>query len=457
MRRTIDVINVFVGLFLLVPLSWAQPAPSNDDPCNAQPLTPGVSCTFQTFDNNNATNSPGVPAPGCANYQGSDVWFSVTVPAGGSLTVDFNTGGITDGGAAAYSGPCNNLSLISCNDDSSPNGLMPLLNLSGLTPGSTIYIRVWEYGGNVEGTFDICVTMPPAPPANDECVGAETVPVNPDQNCGTTVAGTINAATSSWQGNSCGPASDDDDVWYEFTATDTQHSIDLLNVAGSTTDMYFSVFQGTCGAIGTAILCSDPNSAVVTGLTPGNTYYVRVYTWSSTGGQTTTFDICIGTPPPPPTNVDCGSMEPICTDSGLDFTAQSGGPDADVVDPGNNYGCLISQPNPTWFYFEISTAGNLQFDMAAGSDIDYAVWGPYADLAAAQADCGSMPAPIDCSFSISATETANINGAQVGEVYVLLITNYANVTQQITATQTGGNASTDCTIVTCPGADAGSW
>jgi hypothetical protein len=150
-------------------------------------------------------------------------------------------------------------------------------------------------------------------------------------------------------------------------------------------------------------------------------------------------------------------MQPICTNSGLSFTAQSGGADASTVDPGNNYGCLTTSPNPTWFYFEMSAAGDIAFDMSAGSDIDFALWGPYADLAAAQAACGSMPAPIDCSYSSSNTETANITGAQVGEVYVLLITNYANVTQAIIANQSGGTAATDCTIVSCQGADAGTW
>ena len=41
---------------------------------------------------------------------------------------------------------------------------MPQFNLFGLTPGSTIWIRVWEFGNDNNGDFQICATVgnPPA-------------------------------------------------------------------------------------------------------------------------------------------------------------------------------------------------------------------------------------------------------------------------------------------------------
>ena len=65
----------------------------------------------------------------------------------------------------------------------------------------------------------------------------------------------------------------------------------------------------------------------------------------------------------------------------------------------------------------------------------------------AQANCNSYGSAIDCSYSTAATENVNVPNAQIGEVYVLLITNYASVSQQITLTQTGGSGATDCSIV----------
>jgi len=121
------------------------------------------------------------------------------------------------------------------------------------------------------------------------------------------------------------------------------------------------------------------------------------------------------------------------------------------VDPGNNYGCLSSQPNPSWYYLKIGTGGNLVIDITAGSDVDYAIWGPYADVATAVTNCGSYPAPIDCSYSIAATEQAVVNGVVAGEVYVLLVTNYASVVQAITVNDAASNtAATDCSIVPLP-------
>ena len=143
----------------------------------------------------------------------------------------------------------------------------------------------------------------------------------------------------------------------------------------------------------------------------------------------------------------CNTLEPICTDVGLDFPAQTGVLDASITDPGNNYSCLASSPNPTWYYMEVSTAGGIDMDLSAGSDIDFALWGPFSSLADAQVNCNSYGSAIDCSYSTAATENVNVPNAQIGEVYVLLITNYASVSQQITLSQTGGSGATDCSIV----------
>ncbi len=145
------------------------PALTNDEPCDAIILTPSGSCSYVTYTTTGATSSVGPPAPGCASFSGGDVWFQVTVPAGGTLTFDTQTGDITDGGMAIYSGTCGSLTLISCNDDSSPNGMMPMITSSGLTPGSTVWVRFWEYGNNTTGTFGICVSYPVPPPVELPC------------------------------------------------------------------------------------------------------------------------------------------------------------------------------------------------------------------------------------------------------------------------------------------------
>lgn len=138
----------------------AGPPPTNNLCSGAIALTPGVNFAANAIvgTNVNASNSNAQPAPGCASYQGGDVWYSVVVPQDGNITLEVNTqtGGITDTGGAAYSGTCGNLTLISCNDDGSANGAHPILNISDTNlAGQTIYFRVWEYGGNAEGEFQV--------------------------------------------------------------------------------------------------------------------------------------------------------------------------------------------------------------------------------------------------------------------------------------------------------------
>ncbi len=460
---------------------------------------------------------------------------------------------------------------VASNTNSSGN---PSISSVNLTAGITYFITVSTFPSPQTTPFDISIIACPPPPSNDECSGATAVTVNPDLNCGSVTAGTIQNTTGSAQSNTCSGTANDD-VWYSFVATGTVHTVDLLNVSGSPTDMYHSVYAGACGSIGAPLVCSDPNNSTVSGLTPGNTYYIRVYSYSSSTGATTTFNVCVGTPPPPPANdncsgaisltmsidgscnsvsssvtgaydsgissacfgtpnddvwfsfvatddtayVDrianfdseievfdgcsgtsidcqdsesslmltgltvgntyyvrvysyssflpsdgdfticvfgpapppendlCSKMQPICADSPYSFIATEGGDDASTTEPGNDYDCLSTSPNPTWFYLEIDTGGVMSFDITAADDIDFALWGPYSSLANAQAACGSLPTPIDCSYSSTNIEQANAN-VSAGDVFILLVTNYADVQQPITLNSSSANtASTDCTIL----------
>ena len=143
---------------------------------------------------------------------------------------------------------------------------------------------------------------------------------------------------------------------------------------------------------------------------------------------------------------DCASMEPICTQVGASYPASTN----TTAEAGNAYDCLLTVPNPAWYYFEVATNGNIDMELDGnGEDIDFIIWGPFNNLAAAQADCGSLGAGqvVDCSYSSTTVESPSIPNAQVGEVYIMLITNFSNNNTQIDLTQTGGTGSTDCSIV----------
>ncbi len=407
----------FLGL-LITNTTFSQ----SDDPCGAPALTVNSgSCSFTTGSNATATASSGVPAPGCASYSGGDVWYTITVPASGNVDINTNTGVITDGGMAVYSGTCGSLTLVECDDDDSPNGLMPFISLTGQTPGATLWIRVWEYGNNNNGTFDICAEDPVVlpPPANDECATATSAPVNPDLNCGSTVSGTIQSATASSQANGCGGTADDD-VWYSFVATSTAHTIDLTNVTGSTTDLYHSVYSGTCGSLGTALVCSDPNSSSVGGLIPGNTYYVRVYSWTSTTGQTTTFDLCIGTPPPPPANDECANATPATVNPDNLCGSVTPGTIASATTSAQANGCGGTADDDVWFSF-VATNTSHYIDLlnitGSTTDLYHSVY---------SGACGSLGTALVCSDPNSSTLT----GLTPGNTYYVRVYSWTSTTGQ---------------------------
>ena len=424
----------------------------------AEDLTVGTSCSYTNGDISNMNTDSGEGDPGCGSYgSGPDVWYSFTVPASGNFLIQTQAGSLTDLAMAVYSGSCGSLSEITCDDDGGP-GTMPEIIVIGATAGETIWIRLWDYGGGDYGDFDICVVDVP-PPANDDCSNAESLTVNPDENCATTTSGTILAATASGDATSCS-GTPNNDVWYTFTADYDEQNISLLNVSGSTTDMYFSVYSGSCGAL-TELICSDPNSSWVSGLTVGDTYYVRVYSYGSTDVNTT-FDVCVTSPSctdgilnqdeeridcggvcpvcPPPTEQDCEGAIPICQDTYSTTTSYSGtGNITGEIDGAQS--CLgAGEKNDVWYTFTAMTTGNLGFNITpvdGGNDYDWSVF----DLS--NNDCADIytdaSLEVSCDFSPSTTNngiTGPNDGSEdqdepmftvtAGNTYVINVSNYSS-------------------------------
>jgi hypothetical protein len=142
-------------LFTTLPL-----AVPNDECTNATPLIPGG--TFEEHavvaTNVGATKSVGAPNPTCAVFGfGGDVWFSTVVPADGNITIETQAdpgSPVLDTGLTVFSGDCAALTSLGCSDDTGTTSFSRLA-LTGLTPGATIYARVWEYANDTYGTFQV--------------------------------------------------------------------------------------------------------------------------------------------------------------------------------------------------------------------------------------------------------------------------------------------------------------
>ena len=352
----VDGTSAWAGPFAFSTL--VPPAP-NDECINATPIPVGAGvCIPVTSYNDGATDS-GVPHS-CANYVGGDVWFSVEVPASGEVNIDMTVnGGFTDGGMEAYSGTCAGpLTSLGCSDD--VNGLMPALALTGLTPGSTIYVAAWEFGNNAFGTFDICA-YEPVPPANDECVNAETVTVHPD-NTFCPAGGVFGSNALATAGADVGCLGAGPDVWYTFTAngTGTGWTFSSFTLAS----LWVEIFEGTCG--GTPVGCYAGINAIENGFlsTPGQTYVMRVV--SAVGG-TGSFNLCM---------YDADVYDPCANITVVSCDTPTG---PVVADPGPGQWSNSSLPGPNQspgeehvFSFTASTTGNhlLDFTQLTGGPVE---------------------------------------------------------------------------------------
>ncbi|MCO6174286.1 gliding motility-associated C-terminal domain-containing protein [Flavobacterium sp. NRK F10] len=133
------------------------------------------------------------------------------------------------------------------------------------------------------------------PVANDTCSSPTTIPVNSGSDCAQVAPGAFLGATVSPEPNYCG-AINTGDIWFDFTATANTHIISLSNFAGAPLPIVLTVYEGNdCNSL-TQVFCSSVNYITATGLTIGETYYIRASINDTNTTHTTTFDICVSTP-----------------------------------------------------------------------------------------------------------------------------------------------------------------
>ena len=167
---------------------------------------------------------------------------------------------------------------------------------------------------------------------------------------------------------------------------------------------------------------------------------------------------------------ECSGAHVACSENTYSFPAGTSGTAPPSVNGYPNYGCLGSTPCPAWYYMQVSVAGDIIIfiSQSGGHDVDFICWGPFTSLTdgCATGLTGNCPKPsnpccsndyppcfypkgniTDCCYCNAPTETCHILNAQVGEMYILLITNYSELPGMITFSQTGGSGVTNCNIV----------
>ena len=228
--------------------------PANDECINAVEVYSGIPCYAST---NGAT---GESTSGCYDSDYRDVWHVFTATQSGLLSFSlldscFNTT------MAIYDG-CGGTELA-CNDNAnnSPQSEITM----PVQAGSKYYIRIAGIQ-NITGQYVLTIT-PPIVPKNDECINAIEVQKG-------MYTGSTHQSTGSMT-STCGE-SDDRDVWYIFTPTQSEPV--TISLWGSSFDTTLAVYD-QCG--GTELpCCNDANDIFYSILTmpveEGTSYLIRI-------------------------------------------------------------------------------------------------------------------------------------------------------------------------------------
>ena len=365
------------SIFLVVAMSsGALAQPPNDEPCSAITIAVLPACSPFTSTNVEATDSPQLPLPGCANYTGADVWFSFTAPADGIATITMYPGTLTDGGMAVYGAvDCGStFALLACDDDAGP-GQMPLLEFSTLLPGNTYWVRTFGYGNNT-GTFTICATGTPPVPNGDCAYSLDLYDSFGDGWNGAEVSLSVNG----------GPAS-------SYTCSASSASITF----GLDLDDVLSVTY-TAGSL------NSENSFAIRHLPTGPVAYYSG-TDPEEGTVFTLINTCIPAAFEP---MDCMYHIPVCSDTSIVTPAGGAGSIVDLTPA--NQGCLAAgERQGAWLSFRTATSGTLGFTLTPQiqpTDIDFALWGSSAGIV-----CPPSTQPVRCSWAALAGATGLLASA----------------------------------------------
>ncbi len=387
-------------------------APANDDCSGAIALTVNadLSCAVTTLASTvGATASTGETAPTCTSTGADDdIWYKFVATATSHVISLANDSGNTDRVMQLYSGACGALVPVVCSDPET-------MTATGLTIGQTYTLRVYTYANSTStrSKFRICVGTQPPPPSNDEASGAITLTTNSNFACATTTAGTTASATQSPDAApSCSATGINDDVWYNFTATSTSHRISFSNTSNTVAAALYSGAPGSLAFITGACASTTLNA---TALTIGQTYYVRVYTISATVGTYSNFDICIGTPPPPPANDECSGAVSLTVNADLN---------CGVLTQGTTESATASTTTPTpscfaasfdddvWFKF-VATQPSHQVTITNVSGFSDVITQIYSG------SCGGLVL-VTCSDP----ENFSVGGLTIGQTYFVRVASY---------------------------------
>lgn len=367
-------------------------------------------CTSGSISDNSLTTGINPACQGSSTAPTREGWYSYTAPGGVDIIIDATHSGNRDLILQVFSGACGSPTVIACeNSDVGGGAGTESVTFTNQAAG-VYYIRVLADGNNATTLNSICVSSG----MNDNCANA--VSLTPGATC-TTTTGDLAGATQSMA--AC-KGTNDDDVWYSFVATNTSHTV-TVNPSTSL-DAVVQTFSGSCASL-TSLICDDgagsngDETETITGLTVGNTYYVRVYDYYSGVSTTTDFTICVTSPAPPPaapSNNECANA--VSLTPGASCTTTSGtvaGATQSMA------GCYGTADDDVWYKFT-ATQTSHTFTVDPGTSMD-------AVVQVFSGSCASLSSLVcDDDGGSNTNETETVGGLTVGSTYYVRVYHYSS-------------------------------
>jgi Secretion system C-terminal sorting domain len=295
-------------------LSQFTPALPNDFCEQAQVVAVGLDQAFTNIDA--ITDGPTHPGNStCFGFNDptvqADIWYTFTAPQSGSVLWSTCDEVSFDSRLAVYKGgatcPLLDSDLLACNDDGSGCSNYTSKVYFNVVQGQTYLMRLGGFAGEQGiGTFDLTLSDPPPPPANDLCANAieaplVTVAMADDfegQIDGTTQDGSFDPNNYIFPNAQCFGSNvsggEFSDVWYQFNSLGNEE-IELRFYSGGdlTGSFYAELFEAcdmpvdTAEIFGSCVFVNPTNTAATTliGNLPNTPtiYFMRVTTRLTSG------------------------------------------------------------------------------------------------------------------------------------------------------------------------------
>lgn len=251
-----------------------------------------------------------------------------------------------------------------------------------------------------DSTFFYC------PPVNDECGASTSLTVNTDETCTIFTSATNAGATESVADPSPSCSSTNtNDVWFDFTATSESMILEYLNLESAPGFPAGGIFQstellsGTCGSL-TSIACYTSSYVTFTGLTVGNTYYIRSKTNLGTSQQN--YDICLKEAPSAPVNDDCANADTLAVPTVEAATEMVLGTTVGATLSTDN-SCETSDFGDVWYVLNPTVTGVYEFSIEENptgqeGSVSYSIY---------EGSCGALTAKIPSCTSSNSILTLN--------------------------------------------------